>query len=98
MANIAWGKVECYVSIEAKCWMFYFMYSTWQGNDLSVIKKNFLHYTYTNCGEYVDTSRQIQMNSLILTFTILCIAVPAEENQLKSFWFFAIHVSGSILL
>ena len=42
MANIAQGKAECYISIEAKCWVLYFMYSTWQGNDLSVIT-NFLN-------------------------------------------------------
>ena len=42
MANIALGKAECYISIEAKCRVFYLMYSMWQGNDLSVIK-NFLH-------------------------------------------------------
>ena len=42
MANIARGKAECYISIEAECRVLYFPYSTWQGNDLSVIK-NFLN-------------------------------------------------------
>ena len=41
MANIARGEAECYISIEAECRVLYFPYSTWQGNDLSVIK-NFL--------------------------------------------------------
>ena len=40
MANIAQGEAECYISIE--CRVLYFSYSTWQGNDLSVIK-NFLN-------------------------------------------------------
>ena len=42
MANIAQGKAECYISIEAECLVLYFTYSMWQGNDLSVIK-NFLN-------------------------------------------------------
>ena len=42
MANIARGEAECYISIEAECRVLYFTYSTWQGNDLSVIK-NFLN-------------------------------------------------------
>ena len=42
MANIAQGEAECYISIEFKCQLFYFMYSMWQGNDLNVIK-NFLN-------------------------------------------------------
>ena len=42
MANIAQGKAEYYISIEAMCQVLNFMYSTWQGNDLSVIK-NFLN-------------------------------------------------------
>ena len=42
MANIARGEAECYISIEAECQVLYFPYSTWQGNDLSVIK-NFLN-------------------------------------------------------
>ena len=44
MANIARGEAECYISIEAECRVLYFPYSTWQGNDLSVIK-NFLTFT-----------------------------------------------------
>ena len=42
MANTARGKAECYISIKAECQVLYFLYSTWQGNDLSVIK-NFLN-------------------------------------------------------
>ena len=42
MANIAQGEAECYISIEAECRVLYITYSTWQGNDLSVIK-NFLN-------------------------------------------------------
>ena len=42
IVNIAQGKAECYISIEAECRVLYFTYSTWQGNDLSVIK-NFLN-------------------------------------------------------
>ena len=42
MANIARGEAKCYISIEAECRVLYFPYSTWQGNDLSVIK-NFLN-------------------------------------------------------
>ena len=42
MANIARGEAEYYFSIETKCRVLYFPYSTWQGNDLSVIK-NFLN-------------------------------------------------------
>ena len=38
MTNIARGEAECYISIEAECRVLYFTYSTWQGNDLSVIK------------------------------------------------------------
>ena len=38
MANIAGGQVKHYISIEAKCQVLYFMYSTRQGYDLSVIK------------------------------------------------------------
>ena len=41
MGNIARGEAECSISIEAECQVLYFMYSTWQGNDLNVIK-NFL--------------------------------------------------------
>ena len=41
MANIARGKAECYINIEAEFQVLYFPYSMWQGNDLSVIK-NFL--------------------------------------------------------
>ena len=41
MANIAQGKAECYISIEAECQVLYFTYSMWQGNDLSVIKNFF---------------------------------------------------------
>ena len=41
MANIARGEAECYISIEAECQVLNFIYSTWQGNDLSVI--NFLN-------------------------------------------------------
>ena len=44
MANIARGEAECYSSIEVECRVLYFPYSTWQGNDLSVIK-NFLTIT-----------------------------------------------------
>ena len=44
MANIAWGEAECYIIIEAECGVLYFIYSTWQGNDLSVTK-NFLAIT-----------------------------------------------------
>ena len=44
MANIARGEAKCYISIEAECRVLYFPYSTWQGNDLSVIK-NFLTFT-----------------------------------------------------
>ena len=59
MANIAQGEAECYISIEAKCLVLYFLYSMWQGNDLSVIK-NFLAITkHTNCADYLDTSHQI---------------------------------------
>ena len=42
MTNIAQGEAKCYISIETECRVFYFMYSTWQGNDLSFIK-NFLN-------------------------------------------------------
>ena len=42
MANIARGEAECYITMEAKCRVLYFPYSTWQGSDLSVIK-NFLN-------------------------------------------------------
>ena len=42
MANIAQGEAECYINIKAECRVLYFMYSTWQGKDLSVIK-NFLN-------------------------------------------------------
>ena len=42
MANMARGKAECYISIEAERQVLYFLYSTWQGNDLNVIK-NFLN-------------------------------------------------------
>ena len=38
MANIARGEAECYISIKAECRVLYFLYSMWQGNDLSVIK------------------------------------------------------------
>ena len=41
MANIAQGEVECYISIKGKCQVLYFLYSTWQGNDLNVINKEF---------------------------------------------------------
>ena len=42
MANTGRAEAECYISIEAECQVLYFTYSTWQGNDLSVIK-NFLN-------------------------------------------------------
>ena len=42
MANVVRGKAECDISIEAESRVLYFMYSTWQGNNLSVIK-NFLN-------------------------------------------------------
>ena len=64
MANIARGKAECYISIEAKSQVLYFPYSMWQGSDLSVIK-NYLSITkHANCADYVDASRQIWTNSL----------------------------------
>ena len=44
MVNIARSEAECYISTE--CRVLYFPYSTWQGNDLSVIK-NFLTITRT---------------------------------------------------
>ena len=97
MANIAQSKAECYIGIEAECRVLYFPYSMWQGNDLSVIK-NFLVITkhilcrlrHIKCGQTHCTC--------VVRFTILSTAVPAEENHLKSFRFFAIRVSGSILL
>ena len=42
MANIARGGAKCYINIEAEYRVLYFPYSTWQGNDLSVIN-NFLN-------------------------------------------------------
>ena len=42
MANIARGEAEYCISIKAECRVLYFMYSTWQGNVLSVLK-NFLN-------------------------------------------------------
>ena len=38
MANIAQGKAECYITIEAQCRVLYFTYSMRKGNGLSVIK------------------------------------------------------------
>ena len=47
MANIALGFASCYISIKADFRVLYFPYSTWQDNDLSVIK-NFLAITILN--------------------------------------------------
>ena len=99
MANIARGEAECYINIEAECRVLYFPYSTWQGNDLSVIK-NFLAITkHTNCADYTSIHHvKSGRTHCVVTFAILSIAVSAKENRLKSFRFFAIRVSGSILL
>ena len=42
MANIARGEAECYISIEVEYQVLYCTYTTWQGNDLSVIE-NFIN-------------------------------------------------------
>ena len=42
ISNIARGKAECYISIEAERQVLYFSYSTRQGNALTIIK-NFLY-------------------------------------------------------
>ena len=79
--------------------MLYFLYSTWQGNDLSVIR-NFLAITkHTSCADYtliyhIKSGR----THYVVMFTILSIAVSAKENRLKSFQFFATCASGSVLL
>ena len=78
--------------------MLYLPYSMWHGNDLSVIK-NFLTITKhpivpTMSIHHVKSGQ----THCVVTFTILSIVVPAEENRLKSFQFFAIRVSGSLLL
>ena len=49
MVNIAQGEAECYISTEAECRVFYFMHSTWQGNDLSVSKEIPSLYIYQLC-------------------------------------------------
>ena len=64
MANIARGEAECYISIEAECRVLYFPYSTWQGNDLSVIK-NFLTFIratikHTKFADFDDTLHRIR--------------------------------------
>ena len=89
MANIARGKAECYISIRAECRVLYFPYSTWQGNDLSVIK-NFLAITkHTNCANYASIHHvKSGQTHCVVTFTILAITVSAEENRLKSLRFF----------
>ena len=92
MANIARGEAEYYISIEVEYQVLYFPYSMWQGNDLSIIK-NFLviikHIVPTTLIHHVKSG----WTHCFVTFTILSIAVPAEENHLKSFQFFTIHVS-----
>ena len=63
--------------------MLYFPYSTWQGNDLSVIK-NFLAISMnilivpTTLIHHAKSGR----THCVVTFTTLFIAVPAEENCL----------------
>ena len=41
MANLVRGKAECHISIDAECRVLYFVYSTCQENDLSIIYKEF---------------------------------------------------------
>ena len=88
MANVAWGEAECYISIEAECRVLYFTYNTWQGNDLWVIKNFLSIITYTNCVEYVDTSHQIQTNSLFGRL----LSYPSLYWLRKSIW----NPSGSL--
>ena len=38
MAHIARGEAECYISIEAEYRVLYFLYSTWQGNEIKCYK------------------------------------------------------------
>ena len=64
MANIARGEAECYISIEAECRVLYFMYTTWQGNDLSVIK-NFLNI------RALATIKHTKFTLILLTIQIL---------------------------
>ena len=69
MANIARGEAECYISIEAECRVLYFPYSTWQGNDLSVIK-NFLTFTratikHTKFADFDDRLHRIRTKLIL---------------------------------
>ena len=98
MANIARGKAECYISIKAECRVLYFMYSMWQGNNLSVLKNHSPQLnipslpTWTT--NYIKSAQNwICSNTLA---TVLSSAERAKKNLLKAFRFFVIRVSGSI--
>ena len=79
MASIARGKAECYISIEAECRALYLIYSTWQGNDLSVIK-NFLNIhlppsnipsLLTLTANYIETRQNRICSNILLSYAVL---------------------------
>ena len=79
MANIAQGKAEYYISIEAKYQMLYFTYSMWQGNDSSVIK-NFLniHSPPLNISilptlmiHYIESEQNWFCSNILLSYPVL---------------------------
>ena len=86
MANIAQGEAECYISIKAECQVLYFTYSTWQGNDLSVIK-NSLTITcavikHTKFADFDDKLHRIR-TTLVFSNTLL--SYPVLKGLRKTF-------------
>ena len=65
MTNIARGKAKCYISIEAECRVLYFTYSTWQGNDLSVIKNSLATIKHTKFADFDDKLHQIRTSMVL---------------------------------
>ena len=96
MANIARGKAECYISIEAECLIFHI--ARGRAMILSVIK-NFLniHSPPLNIPSlptltinYIESGQNWFCSNTLLSYPV------PEKNLLKIFQFFAICVSGSI--
>ena len=60
MANIARGEAECYISIKVKC--FIFLYSTRQGNALTVIENNLYKFAHHH-----ETSHNLPVKWFIIS-------------------------------
>ena len=76
MIYIVQGEAECYISIEAKCRVLYFMYSTWQGNDFKCYKEFPLHSLITiKHTKFANSDNKLHRIRTELDFsnTLLCL-------------------------